>query len=707
MAEETTQESSGKPSKVGIYPVCNGAECMCDQSKEKLPALLKVISHKHVYINDKDSTEKLIATTNDLPLPFEKQANTFGTCLKQPLGFGQYKACIPNITKWDKSYKAIKIAQAGNGEALLEESEGTCSFTGKITFTTHGQTQVVTTADAAETPSEITAMLTDGILTEEEVETLANGTFEDNKTKEIEDINVKEPSALTPKGGKKGTYRINQKLATLIFQVNKPTDLTDQDKAAINWAVYIKNKNGTYKHHHTFIDQGNTLTFPYRTVGTYAIEAYGDTKKFDTTTGKGGASNFLDIVYQQISGLELFVGAENRTPISRVRPTEPITISAKKEFKDNGDINSKHIIWEVTSGGKIIDFERVKGTMQITVKPQLNTTTKTVAVKATYEGVTKSITFKVGKNYVKSITANKETIAVLENENDTPKERQKVTFSVADTDFVMPYDSVKDANVIVKWCVYDEKTRSAKRQLASTTDKSKVPASIKALAAKHYDPTTSKGYHKIEGHTYTGSSLKEGTWYAEAYGFSPTGSDATSKPFVVVKPKITKAFWADKNGNSISKSGYGHQVYIHIETEGLLGEKLQLKVWESQKGNDTYIENAGTDIEIKQANGIVNQAFTIPDDKKAGYKENYKYEFFLTIERLDFAVQNTKKDEQADSQYILIPKGKPHYLNVDSKQQITSLKIYETGNKLHTGIVKYGDTVTIKINTRNLCIILI
>ncbi len=39
---------------------------------------------------------------------------------------------------------------------------------------------------------------------------------------------------------------------------------------------------------------------------------------------------------------------------------------------------------------------------------------------------------------------------------------------------------------------------------------------------------------------------------------------------------------------------------------------------------------------------------------------------------------------------------------MDKEEKIVNLKIYEAGNKLHTGIVKYGDTVTIKVTSRNL-----
>lgn len=59
-------ESSGKPNKAGIYPVCHGALCKCDQAK--VPTTmgeLEVKTQSTVYINDKDGAEKLVATNKD------------------------------------------------------------------------------------------------------------------------------------------------------------------------------------------------------------------------------------------------------------------------------------------------------------------------------------------------------------------------------------------------------------------------------------------------------------------------------------------------------------------------------------------------------------------------------------------------------------------------------------------------------------------
>ncbi|OEK09804.1 hypothetical protein A8C32_09845 [Flavivirga aquatica] len=661
--EPAITEASSKPSKAGVYPICQGAECMCDKSVEQAPnGVFEVKTQSSIYVNDKDGADKLIASTKDLSLPFVTKSKTFGSCKMQPT-MTSYLPCIPNIVQWEKSYESIKLPNQGT--ALIQESEGICSFGGKVTFVTHGQTQTVSPVDLEVTSPEIAALISPA-LSEEIVEQLLAGEFNDT---DINSVGVKDIVTTDKNSPINHTYTYHEDHSIVEFKVSKsnPQTMTEAQKAAVNWVVYRK-KGNIYEELYTFVDKGSTFAFPYRTAGIYAVEAYGKSKTFNIERGNGGAYNLVHIKYQELGHrLKLAVGNQDRTQIKRVRPTEIITVSAGMLFPDVTSLKPGHILWEVTSGGEDLEFTKHATLAQITIAAQNNTKTKTVYVKASCNGVsTESFKFYIGNNYVKAIKSDKETICIL-NKGEAEKERHKVTYSVA-AYAIEPATEAEKA--LVKWIAYHN-TPKIENEIGT-------------------------------GHSLTKTSEKEGEWYVEAYVKEPGGiGKATTKPLKAITSKITKAYWADKDGNSINRSGYKHQVYIHIETEGLQGEKLQLKVWESQKGKDKWVENAGTAIEIKDSNGIVNQAFTIPEDK-AGLSENYKYEFFFTIEKLDFTVQGTQKDAQAGNQYILVPDGKVRYLNVDSKKKITSLKIYETGNKLHTGIVKYGDTVTIKVTSRNL-----
>lgn len=116
------------------HVVVQGAECECQHGD--MPDKLKVASHSYEYANDKDGSEKLIATTLEIGQPFEK--NTFGNCKLQPTPSG-YKTCQPNITEWQDFYEDVIMKNGGN--ILLEDSMAICAIAGSpcVKVTDHGQ----------------------------------------------------------------------------------------------------------------------------------------------------------------------------------------------------------------------------------------------------------------------------------------------------------------------------------------------------------------------------------------------------------------------------------------------------------------------------------------------------------------------------------------------------------------------------------------
>jgi hypothetical protein len=117
--------------------VVQGAECQCKFSVEPKTDILKVKTQSKHYANDKDASEKLIATDKDIGQTLEK--NTFGKCKMQPLPNGQYMTCQAVISEWKGFYE--KITLSNQGKILLEDSTGTCPIGGPdcIEFKTHGQ----------------------------------------------------------------------------------------------------------------------------------------------------------------------------------------------------------------------------------------------------------------------------------------------------------------------------------------------------------------------------------------------------------------------------------------------------------------------------------------------------------------------------------------------------------------------------------------
>jgi hypothetical protein len=110
--------------------VVQGAQCMCKFGSA--PDKLKVLTHTKEYANDKDGSQKSIATTVDIGATFEK--NMFGSCSKM-----NNKPCNAVVTKWSGFYENTILTNGG--KILLEDSKATCPVGGTdcIEIIQHGQ----------------------------------------------------------------------------------------------------------------------------------------------------------------------------------------------------------------------------------------------------------------------------------------------------------------------------------------------------------------------------------------------------------------------------------------------------------------------------------------------------------------------------------------------------------------------------------------
>ncbi|MBL4745947.1 MAG: DUF4280 domain-containing protein, partial [Flavobacteriaceae bacterium] len=662
--EKNTEQDTGKPDRSGLYIVCNGAKCNCDQSKEKQEADLEVLSHNTTYINDKDGADKLVANTNDIGIPFKLKSGTFGSCLKQPIGT-THKPCIPNVISWEKAYESIILDN--KGEVLVKESEGTCAFNGKITFKTHGQIQSIDEQDATE--ASISTELTPA-LTEEQVKQLVLGEFikaSDKKGASVVKIVTIDGERTYVRSQKNIQFKVRE------FSSNNPSEA---DKKGVNWAVFYKeigNPDNKYKQHCVFSDIGEMFDFPYNTEGDFVVEAYGSNGGPFFLTKKYAASyEKITLKEQCVNELTVSVGSDRRT---RVRLTESAIIKANTLF-DTKDLTNnwsheimKIIGWEATAiyKGESVPVQIDKDPnhpLQAIVQP-LGTKAKVAITAILYGGNKKRVGYTVGANYVVSIEADKSTVSIWES--GEVKERNSVRLKVSKFRIEPATELEKQA---VNWTNFSE---------------SEMPNKSHVIA---------------RGPEITRLFKTKGVLCYEAFSFKPAGGVSTTvKRIEGLFPNVLKAYWADGDGNRIDKSGFEHTVFIHIETEGLVGEKFKLNVWESDRYSSDFIKNAGTTIELTADNGIINQEFKLPESNR------FEQEYYFTIEKLDFRIIATKQDSDSKNEYVLWqnPKRKKvHYLYVNNKKKITSLKIYESDGSLHTGIVKYGDTVTVKLESRNL-----
>ena len=125
--------------------VCHGALCKCQLGTT--PDKLVVLTQDKIYVNDKNSSEKLVASTMELGPTFENK--TFGTCTNTN------SACVPNIIQWEGFYDKVTLPNMGN--PLLEDSKGVCAIAGApcVEFLFHGQIGMPTKKQADNANEEI------------------------------------------------------------------------------------------------------------------------------------------------------------------------------------------------------------------------------------------------------------------------------------------------------------------------------------------------------------------------------------------------------------------------------------------------------------------------------------------------------------------------------------------------------------------------
>lgn len=101
--------------------VVQGAQCVCKFGTT--PDKLMVLTHTKWYVNDKDASEKLVATNKDIGVPFENK--TFGSCAQM-----RNNPCQVNVTEWEGYYENEFYDPPG-GYILLDDCKATCPIGGK------------------------------------------------------------------------------------------------------------------------------------------------------------------------------------------------------------------------------------------------------------------------------------------------------------------------------------------------------------------------------------------------------------------------------------------------------------------------------------------------------------------------------------------------------------------------------------------------
>lgn len=140
--------------------VCQGALCKCNFGTT--PDKLKVKTQSKRYINDKEGSEKLMATHMDIGKTFEK--NTFGSCAKL-----NNNPCQVVVTEWSGYYEKVTL-EDNKGKPLLEDSKATCPLGSKdcIIIIKHGQTAEISSQNMKDNRKVVLAELCPFVDFEEE-----------------------------------------------------------------------------------------------------------------------------------------------------------------------------------------------------------------------------------------------------------------------------------------------------------------------------------------------------------------------------------------------------------------------------------------------------------------------------------------------------------------------------------------------------------
>ncbi len=125
----------------------------------------------------------------------------------------------------------------------------------------------------------------------------------------------------------------------------------------------------------------------------------------------------------------------------------------------------------------------------------------------------------------------------------------------------------------------------------------------------------------------------------------------------------------------------------------MVGETFKLGVWEEEK------EQLGNSQEITIGeDGTVNQPYKLPS--KEGIFVQTKYLFFA-IHNPEYTIDNVCENYDYEDCFVMSNNHTLPLLAVKPQAKILRFSILEKGDKLHTGFVKYGDILKIRVEARN------
>ena len=469
--------------------VCKGAMTSCNSSETPMQIPLKIISQDKFFINDSAGSEKLIASTMELPQPFD--APFFGKCKLQPAG-NSFLPCSVAITKWQNAYEDVELSNGGR--ILTEDSTAICSFGGTIKIEKHGQGPAQINESQVENGSTSASPTLNPLVDSSAIEVLAGGN--------LDDTDIDEKGAAVKKIATTDGKTAFAKGTWISFKVTEWYNASATNKDKVNWQV----KDAAGSSVQDFVDKGESIAIHFTKNGIYIVEAYGG-----SAGGTNAAASTITIKNPEL-------GAITKTTADKIRIGESATFAVAPDvgkpdlFSDSDDVVWK--LYKSTNGGRtyteetsIIDLRQgSQQTIPFTEKGHY-------LIKATINGKTVEEKIEATTNYVNVIEADKDAMRT---------NTDSITFKVKDGGYNLNPATASEKQT-VKWVVYDK-------------DRKKLA---------EYSDTT--------GETFTLSNVKtEGVFYVEAFmNSSEIGKVTSSKtPASIVKIEVTttnfnKINWVD------------------------------------------------------------------------------------------------------------------------------------------------------------------
>ncbi|MET3730478.1 PAAR-like protein [Moheibacter stercoris] len=760
-SEEQTEEQQDEPSKGQAsehdqkYVVIQKGYCVCDQSvpPNMVPVQFKVDSHKLQHANG-DTAEHLIVTEEDVF--FQKQAQPFGSqCLKQPNGPNYLPCSYTPAGKWQKTYSKIQVEEKA---VLTELSELQCSFLGKITVFQHGQTQKVTNAHFGNVEEEELWAISP-IAAKPELETpkvksikakTAESKAENSSSTKSKPIGKNEKLDNRADGVAELTVKLGEQVQ---FEVKDWYNPTKANKSLTSWEV-LHSGNESPDWNDTVLmkyeEFGSTLQRDFDSLGNFRVYAYGN----EETKRDNRCAIDVNVVINELKGIK---AAGDNVSGGLIRKGFPVNFQPDFKFTPSQEELQRVEMGVKDNAGNIVDSQFSSET-GLVFTPE-NAIKYNVWIRYTNDlGEIKSDskTFEAKPNVVDAIQASPAQAVY--------RPGSTITFTVSKMRF-SPLDDDPDYSKI-KWKVGNVTSPTTGKTLTHTFNEEGtkvVEAFMNAADGKgddSYKVTISRNKVKtikggntvnwIVGKWYTvevetlmpfdpdkGDKL---TWKSELPGhfeikeaignkvqiraiktiLAPlpgiTANMGDSVAMLMVGANLAEIKrWCitDRDLDFKSDAGWGEELYAIVETSPILaGEKIHLHLLENDKMGSDYIKDLG-EVEFDEK-GIAKAKFTtdgIKGELDKLYFERGKYSLFFAAEFKEGSIQyadvSRKNRGGKDTVYPAttvshseLEKGKFTY--IDSKKDITSVRFLKPNGKDAYEVIKYGESITLKVQTRNL-----